>query len=477
MRPAAPLLMAAALVQLLALLLPSPAHAKLGPPPSPPRKTSPGELWSAFWLFNSTNQCATDSSPVLFAVARWTPSAGNVVPGSSYSLSFPFLFQNLLPMHSKTITGAGSVMAVDSVGRRGWAMLGTTDWSPHVWIVALSFPGGPSTQAVATGVCELVNASSASYAVINQIGGGLQYNPAISTKGPWFVWSAQYGMGNTSIASITVPPLKPGPPPSTIPPCGVTNVSYITDPTFSPFQLPPPALGTTASGKPVVMSLATSTTNTSQTNLTVWSAATGQRIYGPQTFACGYPSYLYTCPPTTGANWPMAGLFGFYMSNGTLVAGGGDWSGQQYFMGAVPLKEEGEADRDGEGHGQGEGQVARQPAALDGIPVLTFLNSSSDQGTWLAGPHTSLFVPRAGKWPVSLQFIAGVGGTCVQPTYQSLVVMGVPSSDGTVVNNTLSGGSIAPGCPIAPGALPWSSTAVCGGASVGYPDLVTGVPH
>jgi hypothetical protein len=428
------------------------AQTSLAPPP-PRKKTFPGETWSAFFALNSTDNCATDVVGAVFTVARW--ATNSTVPTSvqgNYSLSFPDIFPGLDPIHSKSLTGYGSVMATDSLGRRGWAMMGTTDWTPHVWIVALSFPGGPSTPAVATGVCELLNISYGTLVIT----GSLNYDPLISKQGPWFLWGAQYGQGNNSISTVSVPALKPGS--TTIPLCGVTNVSGISDPAFSPFTIPAPAIGTTASGSPVLMALSTSQTNTSQTNLTVWSALTGQRVYGPTTLACGYPSYLYQCPPTTGANWPMQGLFGFSMTNGTLIIGGGDRSSQQYFMGVIPLKEDGEEE-------EGEGA---------GIPTLTFLNSSANQGQWLGGPQTSVFAPKQGKFPITVQYLGGYGGQCVGPNSASMVIMSIPYANGTLVNTTLAGSSLASGCPLIPGSLPWYSSAVCAGASMGYPDLVTG---
>lgn len=101
----------------------SPSHshspsASPSPSPSPsPPSPSPeyGEVWSAFFAFNNSNQCGSpipDSVPSDFWVARWAPSQSGM-----YQISQPYNWPTLQPIHSKTLTFGGSRMAVDRATR------------------------------------------------------------------------------------------------------------------------------------------------------------------------------------------------------------------------------------------------------------------------------------------------------------------------------------------------------------------------
>jgi hypothetical protein len=197
----------------------------------------------------------------------------------------------------------------------------------------------------------------------------------------------------------------------------------------------------------------------------------GKLVYN-QTFACGSPSYLYSCPPTNQA--APDGLNGAYLVRGTLLFGGGPWSQQNYFMAALPALAEEEEEEAGEeaATGGGNGGIA----GSDGdVPVLTFVNASSAQGSWLASGSASLFVAGAapGGWPLKVQFVPGGGGTCARPAYSSQMVSTRISADGWSVVSTPfgSGDGAQPGCPFRQAEISgWWASAACAGASFGFPD-------
>lgn len=203
-------------------------------------------------------------------------------------------------------------MATDATGRRGWALLGSTDWTPHAWVVALSFPRSTLNSTSLLGVCEVQGTSA------EQVG-RLWFHSSLSPSSPWFL-SSPNGLVPAYVVTVTVPPYNPHA--SGVPTCVLTNVSTVSDPGFAPNALPPYSVGTDKRGSPLLLSAAINPSNSSQINVTTWSALTGSRTYS-QTWACGSPSYLYACPDTSGANWPMSGLFNLALSNGTLLLGGG----------------------------------------------------------------------------------------------------------------------------------------------------------
>ena len=186
-----------------------------------------------------------------------------------------------------------------------------------------------------------------------------------------------------------------------VPPCVLTNVStVVSSGAFSPFILPLPVRGSDRRGNPLLLELARDAGNSSRVAVQAWSGLSGKLVYN-QTFACGSPSYLYSCPPT---NQPAPdGLNGAYLVRGTLLFGGGPWSQQNYFMAALPaLAEEEEEAGEEAATGGGNGGIAGN----DGdVPVLTFVNASSAQGSWLASGSASLFVAGAapGGWPLKVQ--------------------------------------------------------------------------
>ena len=183
------------------------------------------------------------------------------------------------------------------------------------------------------------------------------------------------------------------------------------------------------------------------------------------TWACGSPSYLYTCPPTSGGI--PNGLNGAYLSLGTLFFGGGPWSSQQYFQASISAL----ADREDEGD-------ARGGAA---IPVFTVVNASSNQATWLTGGGGSLFVRKAGAWPITLQFYTASGGTCVTPFSSTPQLISTTiSADGLNVTSTPVGvgAGCNAGCPFLPSDISWYASAACASASFALPDRwIDGAPR
>lgn len=343
------------------------------------------------------------------------------------------------------------------LSQTGYALFGTTDWNSHTWVMSIHFPGDDFNATVVTGVCEITNYTNP-YAL-----GSLYYHSSVSNHGPWYL--NQNPGGNSTIVSVSIPKLDPKA--SSIPPCGLTNSSVISDPTFVPNYLPPPFVGSDKKGNPLFVYLQTSTTNTSQVTVNAWSVLTGQRVYN-QTWACGYPSYLYQCPSTTGGGWPTSGLFGTYLVNGTLLFGGGDWSNQQYFQGILPVLAEGQASVD-----EGESLMASIGEADTDLPVFTFVNASSSQGTWLSnmgGMNTAFLSNGPGKWPISVEYVTGGGSTCALPNgYAQVLEMQIMDSTGWFVNNSWTGGSLNPGCPLQPD-FPGFGGVACAQAAIGYPD-------
>lgn len=415
------------------------------------------ELWAAFFVINGTGPgCNQDTTDVSFYAARWAPMTGATGNASVYALAQPYAWPTLTPIHSKTLS-QGSPMAVDAVGRRGWALFGTTDWTAHVWVMQLSFPRDDPSAIVVEGVCELVGASYYQTKLF--------YHHALSADGPWFL---NYSYPTTATVGITVPPLDAASGAAGggggVPACRVSSISVIDDAALQWNTLPPPFVGTDAAGAPLFVSVSTSQTNSSQTNLTVWSpSGGGARVYGPTTWACGYPSYLYACPPTTGANWPQSGLLATYLVNGTLLLGGGSWSAQQFFMTQLPPL------AGGRGAGAGAGA-----ATGDGTPVLTFVNVSSDAATWMPTFNSGAtgFLPGgAGSWPLSVVNMPTSAGSCVAPSWIGLMEVDILDATGWRVNASTLVNAISPGCPLRASEVPWLASANCAGASIGLPDL------
>ena len=414
----------------------------------------PGEIWSAFFAFNTTNACAADSVDARFYAARFSPAAPQ--PEYRHYVSEPYSWPSLTPIHSKTLTfQGGDTMAADPVGRRAWALFGTTDWSPHTWVVQLSFPSYRFNSTRVAGVCEIVNASMTPYQMM-----GLTYSPSIvKGGGAYFLQGdpAQFYSGTVTV--VRVPPLNPSA--STVPPCVLMNVSTVVSTgAFSPFILPTPVRGTDRRGNPLLLVLKRNTGNSSEIAVQVWSALSGALVYNV-TWACGYPSYLYSCPPTN-AGIPD-GLNGVYLVNGILFFGGGPWSSQMYWQGVLP------ALADAEGGDDGVGDDASP------IPVFTFVNSSSNQGTWLTSNNAQLFTSGVGQsaWPLTVQFVSGGSGTCTTPYYSSQMITTTISRDGATVTSTpfgVAAGS-SPSCPLRQSDIPtWFSTAACAGSSYAIPD-------
>jgi len=422
-----------------------------------------GEIWSAFFAFNASDpSCDSDAVGARLFAARFAPAA----PDAAWRHSLVDVTDALAPLqpiHSKTLTfGGGATMAVDAAGRRAWALLGTSDWTPHSWVVQLAFPKGDFNSTRLVGACEIVNSSMAQATYTMQ---GLTYSATVVKGGGAYFLSAdpaQYYSGNVSV--VTVPQFDPKA--ARVPPCRLTNVSTIVSAgAFSPFIIPLPIRGSDRRGNPLVVELARNAANSSQVAVQAWSALTGRLVYNV-TWACGSPSYLYSCPPTN-AGIPN-GLNAAFMARGTLFFGGGPWSSQQYFQASIPalaLAEEGGGD-DGDGGGGGD-------APAD-VPVLTFVNASSDQGTWLAS-STGAFAAGAAPngWPLVLQDAAGSSGACVRPQYTSDIISTAVSRDGRSVASTTvgNGDGTNPGCPFRAAQIPgWFATCACAGASYGFPD-------
>ena len=352
---------------------------------------APGEVWSVFFAFNTTNPsggCATDSVGARLFAARFSPAAGAAAAWRHHVTDISSTLAPLLPIHSKTLTySGGATMAADAYGRRAWALLGTTDWTPHTFVVQLAFPAARFNSTRVVGVCEIVNSSMAAQTYLMQ---GLTYSASVvKGGGAYFLNSDSSSYYSANVSVVSVPPL--GGEGAAIPPCTLKNVStVVSQGQFSPFIIPLPVRGTDRRGSPLLLELARNVLNTSQVAVQAWSALSGKLVYNA-TWACGDPSYLYTCPPTSGGI--PDGLDGAYLVRGTLLFGGGSWSSQQYFQGVIP------ALADGEGEGEGA-----QGAGAD-TPVFTFVNASSSQGTWLNSGSTTVYASGAAPngWPLQVQ--------------------------------------------------------------------------
>jgi hypothetical protein len=433
------------------LLLLSVAAAAAAPP------QHRGEVWSAFFAFNSTDNCGADVVGARLFAARFAPAAADAA-WRHHVVDISDALAPLLPIHSKTLTfGGGATMAADAAGRRAWALLGTTDWTPHTWVVQLAFPSDRFNTTRLVGVCEVVNSSMAQSTYLMQ---GLTYSATVvKGGGAYFLNSdASTTFYSANVSVIGVPTLDPGA--AAVPPCTLKNVSTVTSSgAFSPFLIPLPVRGTDRRGNPLLLELARDAGNSSRVAVQAWSALSGQLVYN-QTFACGSPSYLYSCPPTNAA--APDGLNGAYLVRGTLLFGGGPWSSQNWFQTALPALAEPEED-------ESEG------GAFGDVPVLTFVNASSSQATWLAAGSANLFAAGAapGGWPLKVQFVPGGGGTCARPAYTSQMISTSISRDGWSVVSTPfgSGDGAQPGCPFRQAEISgWWASAVCAGASFAFPD-------
>ena len=120
-----------------------------------------GEIWSAFFAFNSTSSsCSSDSPGARFYTARYSPTSSN--SAWKHFISESYSFPSLSPIHSTTLSfQGGSTMAADPIGRRAWALIGTKDWTPHTFVIQLSFPIKKFNTTSVVGVCELVNSTMA----------------------------------------------------------------------------------------------------------------------------------------------------------------------------------------------------------------------------------------------------------------------------------------------------------------------------
>ena len=420
----------------------------------------PGEMWSAGFVFNSSASNGACTAPVpdavaTFYVARWQPAAADAF---HYHINMDaFSWPTVAPVHTKTLTFSGQAMATDAAGRRGWALYGTTTWSSQSWLVEMSFPSADFNSSSVTGVCELVGAGSA-YSV-----GALQYNEVLSADGVFALNATTNASGyaSTAVLAITVPALKPRA--KSIPPCAVQAVAAITDPAFALNTIPPPIVGTDRRGAPVAVALQTSALNSSQVVVTAWSLLSGEQVYNV-TWACGFPSYLFACV-TSSPSWPLAGLFGSYYTSGALFFCGGSWDAQQCFQGVVPaLAAPAAGDEGAAGGGGGGGDGAA-------VPVLTNVNVSASQATWLW--RGQAFAPRGpGQWPLYVDWVGGGGATCATPGYGAQVIeVEVVAKSGSQVLSPLQGATLSPGCPLrSQDAGGWWATAACAEAAVGFPD-------
>ena len=424
----------------------------------------PGEMWSAGFVFNSSAAGGACTTPVpdaiaTFYVARWQPAAADAY---HYHVDMnAFDWPTVAPIHTKTLTFNGQAMATDAVGRRGWALFSTTTWTAQSWLVELAFPADDFNSSAVTGVCELVGAGSNVYGV-----GPLQFNAALSADGVFALNSTVNASGypSTAVLAISVPALKPRA--RSIPPCVVQTVATIADPAFSMNTIPAPIVGTDRRGAPVAMALQTSALNSSQVVVTAWSLLSGEQVYNV-TWACGFPSYLFACV-TSSPNWPMAGLFGAYFTSGALFFCGGSWGAQQCFQGVVPALAAPAAGEDGAETGGGGGGGGGGDAA---IPVLTNVNVSVSQATWLWKGNA--FAPRGpGQWPLYVDWVGGGSSTCATPSYGSQVIeVEVVAKNGAQVLNPLQGSTLSPGCPLrSQDAGGWWATAACAEAAIGFPD-------
>jgi pectinesterase len=421
----------------------------------------PGEVWSAGFVFNSTASNGACTAPLpdataTFYVARWQPAAADAY---HYHINMDaFAWPTVAPIHTKTLLFSGQNMATDAAGRRGWALFGTSTWTAQSWLVQLSFPADDFNSSAVTGVCELIGVGS-TYSV-----GTLQYNAAVSADGVFALNSTvnASGFASTAVVAISVPALKPRA--RNIPPCTVQTVATITDPAFSINTIPSPIIGTDRRSAPLAMVLQTSALNASQVIVTAWSLLSGEQVYNV-TWACGFPSYLFACV-TSSPDWPMAGLFGAYLTSGALFFCGGSWGAQQCFQGVVPAlaapAARGEGAAGGGGGGGGDDGAA--------IPVLTNVNVSVSQATWLW--RGQAFAPRGpGQWPLYIDWLGGGSSTCATPGYSQAIEVEVVAKSGAQVLNPLQGSTLSPGCPLRyQDAGGWWATAACAEAAIGFPD-------
>jgi hypothetical protein len=122
---------------------PSPSSA-----PSPPA-IKEAEVWSAFFVANATCPSPTGTPLATFAVAHWTPGGSQY----DYFIDFPDVFSSIAPLYAQSVSFQGGTMATDRVHRRGWALLGTTQWTAQTWVVELSFPADDFNSSAVVGVC------------------------------------------------------------------------------------------------------------------------------------------------------------------------------------------------------------------------------------------------------------------------------------------------------------------------------------
>lgn len=420
---------------------------------------APGEVWSAFFAFNNSNACAAPVPDAIasFYVSRFSPSSG------AFAVSQPYNWPTLGPLHSKTLNYGGTAMATDAGGRRGWAVFQATTWTQQVFVVQLSFPRSSPKSSIVVGVCALTLPSNTSTAYDI---GRIYYHASVSAVGPWYldVVSSSGGGPNFGVTTVTVPPLPPKKKGS-VPSCVTRVVANISTATgFYPNTLPAPVVGTDKRGSPLYVSLGLPASgNASEIVVNAWSVATGARVYNA-TYACGFPSYLYSCPPLN-SQAPLSGLNGLFLTNGTLLLGGGPWSSQAYFQGALPVVAEPE---------EGEGEMGAAER-LGSPPALTFVNISSAQGTWFYGAQ---LLTRPSAWPVTVQLAPGTagygGGTCVSaPGYSNgQWIVNTVSRDGWFVNTTFAGNTRNAFCPFLAADIGWASTAACAETAVGVPDFL-----
>lgn len=408
------------------------------------------EIWSAFFAFNTTSSCGQDYVGTQFWSSRFSPLISyDAFTNEAYD------WPTLTPIHSKTITfSGGETMAADPIGRRAWGLFGTTDWASHTWIVQFSFPKNNFNSSKVVGVCEFDKSINI------YLPSGLTYNSNIVKGGAPFIittnQSMAYNAGN--ITAISVPPLNDKA--TSVPLCGLKTVSVIQNSAFIPNQFPLPIPGTDKKGNPLILEVNRSPTNSSQISIIAFSALTGNLVYN-QTWACGYPSYLYSCPPTNGMPLPN-GLQGFFLQKGVTLFGGGAWGSAQWFQGILPalaLEEEEEEER--------TSLIFNE----DTIPVFTYVNVSSNQGTWFYNANMFLNPNADGPWPLTVQYIPAGGGTCAQPSSWGGMISTTISEDGWFVNSTSNGNVIPVSCPFRQQDIPtWYSSSACAGASYAFPD-------
>jgi hypothetical protein len=410
-----------------------------------------GEIWSAFFAFNSTSSsCSSDSPGARFYTARYSPTSSN--SAWKHFISESYSFPSLSPIHSTTLSfQGGSTMAADPTGRRAWALIGTKDWTPHTFVIQLSFPIKKFNTTSVVGVCELVNSTMALQTYLIN---GLTYSSTIIKGGGAYFLNADpsvvYYGANVSV--VKVPPLNTHT--TNIPPCILINVSTIsTSGAFSPFLIPLPIRGTDKLGNPLIAELLRDPTNSSQIFVQTWSALTGVLVYN-QTWACGLPSYLYSCPPTN-AGLPN-GLNAAYLTNGVLFFGGGYYTSQQYYFGEISAL-----------------ATEKKLRKSTNIQIFTNVNASTSQMSYFTS--SNLFVT-PGKWPIIIQNIMGTQGTCVSPIpFSNQYQMTSISKDGKNVISTPFGtfdGQNA-ACPMRHDEIPtWFTSATCSGSSYASPDLL-----